>query len=90
MSAREVGGLSRRVVSGRRIKSEAVSWASCLTFTGLVLLLGTCTSALLLVLRVATHNALVPWLVAGVTSWYLLCWFMLPLWARARYTSEEG
>ncbi|MEU9109016.1 DUF6328 family protein [Streptomyces xanthophaeus] len=79
-----------RIVSGRRIKPEAVAWASRLTFTGLVLLLGTCTSALLLVLRVATHNALVPWLVAGVTSWYLLCWFMLPLWARVRYTTEEG
>ncbi|MFB6824817.1 DUF6328 family protein [Streptomyces virginiae] len=78
-----------RIVSGRRIKPEAVAWASRLTFTGLILLLATCTSALLLVLRVATHNAVVPWLVAGVLAWYLLCWFVLPLWARVRYTAEN-
>ncbi|MGZ9928753.1 DUF6328 family protein [Streptomyces sp. NC-S4] len=78
-----------RVVFGRRIKPEAVTWASRLTFVGLILLLATCTSALFLVLRVATHDALVPWLVAGVVAWYLLCWFGLPLWARTHYTAEE-
>ncbi|WP_046780081.1 DUF6328 family protein [Streptomyces yangpuensis] len=78
-----------RVVSGRQIKPEAVAWASRLTFVGLVLLLATCTAALFLVLRVATHDAVVPWLVAGVVAWYLLCWFALPLWARVRYTVEK-
>lgn len=78
-----------RVVSGRRIKPEAVVWASRLTFVGLVLLLATCTSALFLVLRVATQDALVPWLVAGVVAWYLLCWFGLPLWARTHYAADE-
>ncbi|MFE2547551.1 DUF6328 family protein [Streptomyces sp. NPDC059355] len=78
-----------RIVSGRRIKPEAVTWAARLTFTGLILLLATCTAALLLVLRVATHNARVPWLVGGVLAWYLLCWFALPLWARIRYTAEN-
>ncbi|MFD6231367.1 DUF6328 family protein [Streptomyces sp. NPDC060232] len=78
-----------RIVSGRQIKPQAVAWASRLTFTGLVLLLATCTAALLLVLRVATHDALVPWLVAVVLAWYLLCWFALPLWARIRYTVEK-
>ncbi|MFD6974859.1 DUF6328 family protein [Streptomyces sp. NPDC059979] len=78
-----------RIVSGRRIKPEAVAWASRLTFTGLLLLLATCTAALLLVLRVATDDALVPWLVAGVLAWYLLCWFVLPIWARIRYTTED-
>ncbi|WP_371680597.1 DUF6328 family protein [Streptomyces sp. NBC_01276] len=78
-----------RLVTGRRIKPEAVVWAARLISTGLVLLLATCTSALLLVLRVATHNALVPWIVGGVLTWYLLCWFVLPLWARIRYTSER-
>ncbi|MEU8774875.1 DUF6328 family protein [Streptomyces sp. NPDC048606] len=77
-----------RIVSGRRIKPEAVAWASRLTFVGLILLLATCTSALFLVLRVATHNSLVPWLVGGVFAWYLLCWFVLPVWARIRYTAD--
>ncbi|MCX5243108.1 DUF6328 family protein [Streptomyces prunicolor] len=77
-----------RLVSGRSVKPQAVRWASRLTFVGLVLLLATMTSALLLVLRVATHDAYVPWLVAGVVTWYLLCWFVLPLWARHRYTTR--
>ncbi|MFF3212925.1 DUF6328 family protein [Streptomyces sp. NPDC002886] len=77
-----------RLVSGRRIKPEAVAWAARLTFTGLLLLLATCTSALLLVLRVATDNALATWLVGGVFTWYVLCWFVLPLWARVRYTAK--
>ncbi|MBT2470025.1 hypothetical protein J7E97_19630 [Streptomyces sp. ISL-66] len=78
-----------RIVSGRQIKPEAVAWAARLTFAGLVLLLATCTAALLLVLRVAAPNAVAVWLVGGVLAWYLLCWFVLPLWARIRYTAQR-
>ncbi|MEU0404165.1 DUF6328 family protein [Streptomyces sp. NPDC006197] len=78
-----------RIVAGRRIKPQAVVWASRLTFTGLVLLLATLTAALFLVLRVVTHDAYVPWLVSGVLAWYLLCWFALPLWTRFHYTEGE-
>ncbi|MEU9104342.1 DUF6328 family protein [Streptomyces xanthophaeus] len=78
-----------RIVSGRRMKPQAVRWASRLTFLGIVLLLATLVSALFLILRVAAHNTLVPWLVAGVAAWYVLCWFVLPLWARFRYTDED-
>ncbi|MEV6959952.1 DUF6328 family protein [Streptomyces sp. NPDC051207] len=77
-----------RLVSGRRVKPQAVTWASRLTFVGLVLLLATTTASLLLILRVATHDGAVPWLVAGVVLWYLLCWFALPLWTRRRYTTQ--
>lgn len=78
-----------RLVSGRRIKPQAVRWASRLTMVGLVLLLCTLTSALLLVLRVAMHDGLVPVLVGITLFWYVLCWFLLPLWARGRYTRAE-
>ncbi|MCX5231914.1 DUF6328 family protein [Streptomyces sp. NBC_00233] len=78
-----------RLVAGRRIKPETVAWASRLTFIGILLLLATLTTALVLILRVATDNAIVPWLVAGVLAWYLLCWFALPLWARSRYTAKR-
>ncbi|MBR8639855.1 hypothetical protein KEF29_12550 [Streptomyces tuirus] len=77
-----------RLVSGRRIKAQAVRLASRLTLLGLVLLLATTTASLLLILRVATHDGFVPYLVAGVVCWYLLCWFVLPLWARYRHTSK--
>ncbi|SDM52497.1 DUF6328 family protein [Streptomyces wuyuanensis] len=76
-----------RIVTGRRIKPETVTWASRLTFIGIVLLLATLISALFLILRTATHDGFVPYLVAGVLAWYLLCWFVLPLWARTRYTA---
>ncbi|CAM5632387.1 hypothetical protein GCM10010222_34760 [Streptomyces tanashiensis] len=78
-----------RIVSGRHMKPRAVVWASRLTLVGLVLLLATLTSALFLVLRVVTDNSYVPWLVAGVLAWYLVCWFALPLWIRLRFTSED-
>ncbi|MFI2224487.1 DUF6328 family protein [Streptomyces fradiae] len=78
-----------RIVSGRRIKPQTVVWAARLTFTGLVLLLATMVSALFLVLRVATDDGFVPWLVSGVALWYLLCWFVLPMWARHRYTTRD-
>ncbi|MGW2033904.1 MULTISPECIES: DUF6328 family protein [Streptomyces] len=76
-----------RLVSGRRVKPQAVRLASRMTFVGLVLLLATMTSSLLLILRVATHDSYVPYLVAAVVAWYLLCWYGLPLWARRRHTS---
>lgn len=76
-----------RLVSGRRVKPQAVQWASRLTFVGLLLLLATMTASLLLILRVATHDKFVPYLVAGVFTWYALCWFVLPLWTRRRYTT---
>ncbi|MER5432516.1 DUF6328 family protein [Streptomyces sp. NPDC002588] len=78
-----------RLVSGRRVKPQAVRWASRLTFVGLVLLLATMTSALLLVLRAATHDDYVPWLVAGVFTWYVLCWYGIPAWTRRRYESPS-
>ncbi|GAA2305237.1 DUF6328 family protein [Streptomyces kunmingensis] len=77
-----------RQVSGRRIKPQAVIWASRLTFVGLVLLLCTLTSALFLILRVAMNDPFAPVLVAAVLAWYLLCWFVLPVWARRHHGDE--
>ncbi|WP_225096073.1 DUF6328 family protein [Streptomyces sp. CoH27] len=86
-----VGPVSlHRLVSGFRVKPRAVRLASRMTFVGLVLLLATMTSALLLILRVATHAGFVPYLVAAVVAWYLLCWYALPLWARRRHPVRPG
>lgn len=73
-----------RIVTGRRIKPETVVWVSRLTLVGIVLLLATVTSALLLILRVALHGAVVLWVVAGLVVWFLLCWFALPVWVLHR------
>ncbi|MGW5640652.1 DUF6328 family protein [Streptomyces sp. NPDC003832] len=84
-----VGPVSlHRLVAGRRIKPQAVRWASRLTIIGLLLLFATMIAALLLVLRVATHDHYVPWLVAAMAAWYALCWLFLPLWARHRHTGK--
>ncbi|MEU3948906.1 DUF6328 family protein [Streptomyces sp. NPDC029526] len=77
-----------RLVSGRRIKAQAVRLASRVTLLGLLLLLATTCASLLLILRVATDDGFVPYLVAGVVFWYLLCWFGLPLYARHRNSTR--
>ncbi|MFB7500347.1 DUF6328 family protein [Streptomyces sp. NPDC056161] len=77
-----------RIVAGRRVKPRAVRWASRLTFVGLFLLLATMTASLLLILRVAANDTAVVWLVAVVVAWYLVCWYLLPLWVRRRHTTR--
>ncbi|MQY37640.1 hypothetical protein SRB17_56440 [Streptomyces sp. RB17] len=85
-----VGPVSlHRLVSGRRVKPQAVRLASRMTLVGLVLLLATMTSALLLILRVATHGPYVPAVVAAVVAWYLLWWLGLPLWARRLHMARS-
>ncbi|MFF7726728.1 DUF6328 family protein [Streptomyces sp. NPDC008001] len=78
-----------RLVTGRRIKPETVVWAARLTMAGVVLLLCTVASSLLLILRVALHNSAVPWLVAGIVLWLIVCWFGLPCWALHRYRPKD-
>ncbi|MEU6737210.1 DUF6328 family protein [Streptomyces physcomitrii] len=79
-----------RLVTGKRLKPETVTWASGMTIVGLVLLLCTISSAMLLILRVALHNDAVPWIAAGVTAVFVLTWFVLPVWARIRYGRRES
>lgn len=78
-----------RLVAGHRLKPETVIWASRLSLVGIVLLLGTVTSALLLILRIAMNDSAVPWVVAGLVGWFMLCWFALPAWILHRYSSRE-
>ncbi|MFJ9848514.1 DUF6328 family protein [Streptomyces sp. NPDC101150] len=78
-----------RFVTGRHIKPEMVIWASRLTIVGIVLLLATVTSAILLILRIAMNDDAVPWIVAGLVAWFALCWFVLPAWARHHYGTRK-
>ncbi len=77
-----------RLLTGSRLKPETVVLASRLTVLGLVLLLCTMASSLLLVLRVAAADSSAAWLVALMALWFALCWFVLPLWARYRGRRE--
>ncbi|MGW7579393.1 DUF6328 family protein [Streptomyces sp. NPDC054765] len=78
-----------RLVTGHRLKPETVLWASRLALLGIILLLGTVASALLLILRIALHNSAVPWIVTGLVVWFMICWFALPAWILHRYSSKE-
>ncbi|WP_424217393.1 DUF6328 family protein (plasmid) [Streptomyces sp. BI20] len=71
-----------RLVAGRRIKPEAVTWASRMTAVGLVLLFCTTVAAVLLILRLVLSDALALWIVCGVVLWFGLWWVAIPLWAR--------
>ncbi|GGV94973.1 hypothetical protein GCM10015535_61410 [Streptomyces gelaticus] len=79
-----------RLLTGRRLKPQTVTWASRMTVVGLVLLFCTMCSALLLILRVALHNSLALWLVGAMALWFLVCWFVFPAWALARSSSAHG
>ncbi|MHA6765207.1 DUF6328 family protein [Streptacidiphilus sp. PAMC 29251] len=53
--------------------------AARLIMVGLALLGLTIGTALLLLLRTATGDDLLSWIVAGaVTAWFVLCWLLLP------------
>ncbi|TQK42889.1 hypothetical protein FBY35_4334 [Streptomyces sp. SLBN-118] len=86
-----VGPVSfHRLLTGQRLKPQTVDWASRLTVVGLVLLLCTMASALLLILRIVVADEVALWLVIGMVAWFIVCWFVLPFWARAisRRTDE--
>lgn len=76
-----------RLLTGRRLKPQTVTWASRMTVLGLGLLFCTMCSTLLLILRVALHNAVALWLVGGMALWFLICWLVFPAWAPARRSS---
>ncbi|WP_405725385.1 DUF6328 family protein [Streptomyces sp. NBC_01537] len=78
-----------RLLTGKRLKPETVVWASRLTVLGLVLLLCTMASSLLLILRIAVHDTFAVWVVIGMVLWFALCWFALPIWARRARPSRR-
>lgn len=79
-----------RLLTGRRLKAQTVVWASRLTVVGLCLLLCTMASALLLILRVVLDDTVALWLVAGMVVWFVLCWVVLPVWARAIHQTDKN
>jgi hypothetical protein len=71
-----------RILTGRSLKPETVQWAARLTMAGLVLLLCTVMSALLLILRLVVSDGLAVGLVLVTLMWFAGCWFAPALWLR--------
>jgi hypothetical protein len=78
-----------RVIYRRRLKQHLVRVANRLAISGLVLLLLSMASAVLLIMDVVL--GLVPAIVlAGVVlAWFTMWWFVLPLRSRARELAED-
>jgi hypothetical protein len=45
---------------------------------------------MLLVFDVMLHGSAVAWLAAGITGWFVLWWYLVPLWLRVRRTVASG
>jgi Family of unknown function (DUF6328) len=73
-----------RILFGQRMKPELVRAANRLTLLGLGLLMCTISTALLLVFDFMLNGSAVAWLAAGVAAWFVLLWYLVPLWLRLR------
>lgn len=78
-----------RIVTGRALKPETVDWAARFTMAGLILLLCTIISALLLVLRVVVSDTLAAWLAFAALIWFVTCWFVPAFWLLRRAGRDE-
>lgn len=71
-----------RVIYRRRLKQHLVRVANRLALAGLVLLLLSMVSAVLLIMDVVLGLAPAVALAAGVLAWFTMWWFVLPLRTR--------
>ncbi len=76
-----------RMVYRQRLKRQLVRVANRLALAGLLLLLATMGSSLLLILDVVTGMRPAMVLTGGVMGWFVALWFVLPVWTRIRHRS---
>jgi hypothetical protein len=73
-----------RMIYRRRLKQHLVRVANRLAITGLVLLLLSMVSAVLLIMDVVLGRVPAFILAAAVLTWFTMWWFVLPLLTRVR------
>ena len=78
-----------RVVYRRRLKLHLVHAASRLALSGLVLLMLSLVSAVLLILDVVFGAGPAVILASGTFGWFFTWWFVLPAWSRIRYVGAD-
>jgi Family of unknown function (DUF6328) len=79
-----------RVIYRRRLKQQLVRVANRLALSGLMLLLLSLVSAVLLIMDVVLGLAPAIVLAAGLFAWFTMWWFVVPLWSRARRLAADG
>jgi hypothetical protein len=78
-----------RVIYRRRLKQHLVRVANRLAISGLVLLLLSMVSAVLLIIDVVLGLLPAIVLAAAVLAWFTMWWFVLPLRSRARQLAAD-
>jgi hypothetical protein len=79
-----------RVIYRRRLKQQLVRVANRLALSGLVLLLLSLVSAVLLIMDVVLGLAPAIVSAAGLFAWSSIWWFVVPLRSRARRLAVDG
>jgi hypothetical protein len=78
-----------RVVYRRRLKLHLVHAATRLALSGLVLLMLSLVSAVLLILDVVFGAGLAVIMASGTFGWFFTWWFVLPAWSRIRHADAD-
>ncbi|HEX2262551.1 MAG TPA: DUF6328 family protein [Pseudonocardiaceae bacterium] len=79
-----------RLVFQRRLKRLLVLASSRFALFGLVLLMLSINSALLLILSVTVGPEVAIWITAGALGWFALWWYAVPLWSRIKHSAVIG
>lgn len=73
-----------RLLFQRRLKRQLVRASSRFALYGITLLMMALTSSLLLILDVVIGTERAAWLTGGMLGWFILWWYLAPLWSRVR------
>jgi Family of unknown function (DUF6328) len=76
-----------RVVYRRKLKQHLVQAASRLAFSGLVLLMLSLVSAVLLIMDVVFGTGPAAVMASGTAGWFFTWWFVLPVFSRIRHAA---
>ena len=78
-----------RVVYRRRLKLHLVQAATRLALAGMVLLMLSLVSAVLLILDVVFGAGPAVIMASGTFGWFFTWWFVLPAWSRIRHAGAD-
>jgi len=78
-----------RVVFGCRLRQALVRISNRLVLGGLTLLMAALSGSLLLILDMVLGLPRSAMITGGLTAWFALFWYVLPLYTRARRPSDE-
>lgn len=73
-----------RVVYQRQLKHYLVRCSNWFAHFGLAMLMLALSSSMMLILDVVLGTQRAVWITGGVLMWFVMWWYVLPMWARAR------